>query len=100
MTRTQVLQALPPDFDLNDFEQALVLFSSEVQVEKPDERIFRLAVERANLPARECLFCTEDLTDTLVAQRMGMIASRVTKPPASDIGTLTERLAAAGFFQP
>ena len=51
MTRRAVIETLPPGFDLGAFEERLVIFSSEVGVEKPDPRIFRLAVERAALPA-------------------------------------------------
>jgi FMN phosphatase YigB (HAD superfamily) len=88
LTRTQILQQLPPDFDLGIFEPNLVLFSSEVGVEKPAAAIFRMAVQRAAGSASQCLFCTENLTDSLAAQSVGMIAARIQKPPASDISAL------------
>lgn len=67
MTRRAIIETLPRDFDLGAFEAGLVIFSSEVGVEKPDPHIFRLAVERTALPAEECLFCTENLLHTLAA---------------------------------
>ncbi|MCA1633615.1 MAG: HAD hydrolase-like protein [Acidobacteria bacterium] len=98
MSRRAILETLPRDFDLGAFEQRLVIFSSEVGVEKPDPRIFRLSVERASLPAEECLFCTENLLHTLAAQQVGMRAARVLPPPGSDVGTLVRELAASGML--
>lgn len=98
MTRRLIMETLPRDFDLASFEERLVIFSSEVGVQKPDPRIFRLAVERASLPAEGCLFCTENLLHTLAAQQTGMCAARVLPPPSSDVGTLARELAASGML--
>lgn len=98
MTRRAIIETLPRDFDLGAFEAGLVIFSSEVGVEKPDPHIFRLAVERTALPAEECLFCTENLLHTLAAQQAGMRAARVLPPPGSDVGTLVRDLAASGLL--
>src|SRR5262249_35722209 len=58
LTRAQLTALLPPDFDFNTFEPDLVLLSSEVGIEKPDLAIFRKAIERAQVPAAQCLYCS------------------------------------------
>ncbi|MEX0676004.1 MAG: HAD hydrolase-like protein [Pirellulales bacterium] len=98
LTRSQIVQLLPADFNLAIFESELVLFSSEVGVEKPGVGIFRTAVERAAIGAGQCLFCTENLVDTLAAQSVGMMAARIHKPPASDLPALVAALAQAGLL--
>jgi FMN phosphatase YigB (HAD superfamily) len=90
LSRTQLLQLLPSDFDMSVFEPALVLLSSEVGIEKPALEIFRLAVERTGEQASRCLFCTENLVDTLVAQQVGIRVARLQKPPASDLQELID----------
>ena len=97
-TQAQLLPQLPADFDWNDFEPALVLLSFEVGIIKPDPAIFSLAVQRSGVEATECLFCTEDLEHTLVAQSIGMITARVQKPPQSDIDKLIVALTASGLL--
>jgi putative hydrolase of the HAD superfamily len=98
LTRAELAPFLPADFDWAAFAPELVILSAEVGVEKPSPPIFRLAVAAAAVPARECLFCTEDLTDTLVAQQVGMTVARVRPPPAADVGALAAALAAAGLL--
>lgn len=98
LTRAQVLQKLPSDFDLAVFEPALVLFSSEVGVEKPSLAIFQLAVQRAAVAALQIVFCGENLTETLAAQRVGMIAARIQKPPGSDISAMVASFQQAGLL--
>jgi len=88
LAREQILEQLPADFTLAVFDPQLVLFSSEVGIEKPALSIFYLGLQRAEVDARQCLFCTESLIDALAAQRTGMIAVRLLQPPASDIGSL------------
>lgn len=88
LTRAQLIARLPPTFDLNIFEPALVLLSSEVGVEKPNPVIFSRAVAQAGVPARECLYCSEDLLETLAAQGVGMMAARLIPPPQSDLASL------------
>jgi FMN phosphatase YigB (HAD superfamily) len=98
LTRAQLLQELPTDFKFSLFEDALVILSSEVGVDKPSPAIFELASVRAGLHPEECLFCTEDLLHTLVAQKTGMRAARTLPPATSDIGTLAQALADAGLI--
>ena len=92
LDRNQVLARLPQDFDLGIFESELVLFSSEVHVEKPALGIFYLALRRAGVPSAQCLFCTETLLDTLAAQQAGMHTARLQTLPVSDISELFRTL--------
>jgi HAD superfamily hydrolase (TIGR01509 family) len=92
LSREQILAILPPDFDMSMFEEKLVIFSSEVHVEKPDPEIFREAIRRAGVKANECLFCTEEPKHIDAAKKEGMQTALVKEPPDSDIGELVERL--------
>lgn len=91
--RQAILDLLPTDFDLALFEASLVLFSSEVGKEKPERAIFEEAVARSGRPAGECLYCSENIVETLMAQRVGMLAVRVQTSPNNDLGILRQRLA-------
>ena len=91
-SRQAILDLLPPDFDMNLFEPALVLFSSEVGIEKPRKEIFEKVVRRVGIPASQCLYCSESLVETLVAQHVGMRVTRVQPPPRSDLATLEQRI--------
>ena len=87
-SRAEILNLLPVDFSLAAFESTLVLFSSEVGVEKPDPKIFRLAIDRAGLPAIDCLFCGENPNEITAAHTAGMLSYRVHSPPQSDFAQL------------
>jgi FMN phosphatase YigB (HAD superfamily) len=91
--RQAILDLLPADFDINLFDASIILFSSEVDLEKPSKEIFAEAVRRANLPAAQCLYCSENIVETLVAQHVGMRAIRVQSPPNSDLASLESALA-------
>lgn len=98
LKREQIVSnLLPPDFDLSWFEPGLIVLSSEVRVEKPSPAIFRLALERAaklGAAAGACLYCTEDLTETLAAQQAGMHAARLllAAPLSDDLPAAFSRL--------
>jgi FMN phosphatase YigB (HAD superfamily) len=93
LTRPQLLQLLPADFNLGRFETGLVILSSEIgDIEKPDPEIFRRAITAAGVAADQCLYCSESLLETLAAQRTGMRAARLQKPPDSDIDSLAPTL--------
>ena len=92
LTRPQLTDRLPDTFDWTVFEPSLILLSSEIGIRKPDIRIFQLAVERSGVEARQCLFCSDDLLETLAAQRVGMNAARLIPPPATELVTFLERL--------
>jgi FMN phosphatase YigB (HAD superfamily) len=98
LSRPQILELLPEDFDITLFEKELIIFSSEVNIEKPDPQIFRLAIQRTHVEPGKCLFCTEEAPHILTAQQEGMLTALVKKPPDSDIGTLVERLTAEGLL--
>jgi FMN phosphatase YigB (HAD superfamily) len=91
-TRQAILDLLPTDFDLAVFEASLILFSSEVGKEKPGRAIFAEAVARSGKAAGECLYCSENIVETLVAQRVGMLSVRVETPPNSNLEVLLQRI--------
>ena len=43
---------------------------------------------KAGVPADQCLYCSEDLVETLAAQRTDMKAARLIPPPGSDLSKL------------
>ena len=81
LQRNELLSHLPHDFDFQDFEDELILISSEVGIEKPDIRIFLKAVEKAAVPPWTCFFVGEKLEETFAAQRAGMRSIRITRVP-------------------
>jgi len=89
--RAAILKLLPPDFNLSDFEDKLVIFSSEVGVAKPSRAIFDKAVAQIGQPASQCLFCGENVIETLMAQQAGMRALRVLPPPG-DLPALSKQI--------
>jgi putative hydrolase of the HAD superfamily len=92
-TRHAILDRLPNDFDLQLFDPTLILFSSEVGTEKPDREIFEEAIARALTAPVECLYCSENVVETLMAQHVGMHTIRVQKSPNSDLATLEQDVA-------
>jgi len=93
VSRQAILGVLPADFDISLFEPDLVLFSSEVGLHKPNKDIFEKAVAVANVHASQCLYCSENVVEVLMAQHVGMRAVRVQTGPNSDWGSLQQRLA-------
>ena len=92
LSRQAILDILPVDFDLSVFEESLILFSSEIGKEKPNKAIFEEAIARAGIPARHCLYCSENLVETLVAQHLGMLSMRVQSAPNSDLTSIESAL--------
>lgn len=76
-TRQEILALLPNDFDIAVFESELVLFSSETGIEKPNTKAFKKAVLASKTSARSCLYCSENVVETLVAQSAGMHSVRI-----------------------
>ncbi|HEY0408380.1 MAG TPA: HAD-IA family hydrolase [Pyrinomonadaceae bacterium] len=97
LKRDEVLKSLPPDFDLKLFAAELVIFSSEVGIEKPDPAIFKLAIKKAGVKAGLCLFCTETQAHVDAAKAVGMRGALVKEPPDSDINKLLKKLVDAGL---
>ena len=48
-----------------------ILVSGDVRLAKPDERIYRMMLERVGRPAGDCLFIDDTLGNIEAAQRMG-----------------------------
>ncbi len=92
LARPAILDLLPPDFSLSDFDPQLVLFSSELGIAKPDPAIFREAVRRADVPPGDCLYCSENPVETQAAEQSAMLAIRVHFPPIIDLSTLQRRI--------
>jgi putative hydrolase of the HAD superfamily len=91
-TRAEILDHLPADFDPGAFETRLTLFSSEVGKQKPQPAIFKEAVARADAPANQCLYCSENILETLMAQHVGMRSIRVQTSPNSDLSGLQQTI--------
>jgi len=98
LARAEILDLLPADFPLAQFAPGLVVFSSEVGHQKPSPGIFELAAMRAGIAAQKCLYCSENLVETLAAQAVGMRAARMLPPVASEIGRLTAHLVVGGLL--
>jgi FMN phosphatase YigB (HAD superfamily) len=99
----QLLAKLPEDFDALGFERRLIILSGDPAVgsQKPEARIFEIALARAAdtvvAEPGECLFCTEELHHTFVAQRLGFKTARLL-PSGRDIGNLVENLRQGGLL--
>ncbi|NDZ17796.1 hypothetical protein C7T35_34435 [Variovorax sp. WS11] len=89
--RVAILKLLPTDFKLSAFEEKLVIFSSEVGAVKPSRAIFDKAVAQTGLPTSQCLFCGENVIETLMAQQAGLRALRVLPPPG-DLPALSKQI--------
>jgi putative hydrolase of the HAD superfamily len=76
-TRDQLAELLPEDFDFADFEEGLVMLSSEVGIQKPSLAIFSLAVQHAGVSPWATMFVCEDLRHSLAAQSAGMMGARI-----------------------
>jgi putative hydrolase of the HAD superfamily len=108
LNRSQLRELLPPDFSFEEFNSDMVILSSEVGISKPDPRIFRLAICRAqssinlnrtfSTDPEECLFCGESLIETLSAQAAGMRSARVNGSLQPELGSLLQSLAKSGLL--
>jgi FMN phosphatase YigB (HAD superfamily) len=85
LTRKELDDLLPANFNWNQFEKDLVILSSEVNIEKPIIKIFQLAAQRAGIDSEFILFCSENPLDCLASQQAGFHSYRVQAPPNSDI---------------
>ena len=77
LSRDELAELLPPEFDFATFNEELVFLSSEVGVAKPNVGIFLVAVQHANVSPWQTMFIGESLTESLAAQSAGMQAARV-----------------------
>ena len=91
-SRADILNLLPADFDLSAFEAHLTLFSSEIGIEKPRAKIFLEAISRSGGLARQCLYCSENIVETLMAQDVGMRSIRLQSLPNNDLGAVSQKI--------
>ena len=77
MSREELSDVLPDDFLLENFDQGIVLLSSEIGIEKPSLSVFSLAIQHADVSPWETMFIGENLTETVAAQASGMRAARI-----------------------
>ena len=108
LTRAQLLAMMPNGFSFDLFQSEMVVLSSEVAFEKPDLRIFRLAMSRAQkiadpmiqfqLDASNCVFVGESLKEVIAAQQVGMIGACVQTLDSARIGELDVILTDLGLL--
>lgn len=98
LSRAEVGDLLPPDFDLGEFEDSLVSLSSELGVEKPSLRIFQQAVARSGVAAADCIFFSESLTDVLAAQAAGLRGGAL-RADGGDLAGLIEALETSSLWR-
>ena len=66
-----------------------IIISSEVGIEKPDERIFRLALEKAGVSASECLYIGDNYYDDAIgAMKVGMPSLIINRFERKGIGEI------------
>ena len=61
----------------------IIIDSAEVHALKPDEKIFRILLERLKLPAEECLFIDDFSEYTEAAKKLGFQTVHFTDPEES-----------------
>jgi len=66
-----------------------IIISAQEHIKKPDERIFKILLERYNLKAEECLFIDDDTNRSYetyeTANRLGILGRRVIPNDYNDI---------------
>lgn len=77
LSRDQLQPLLPDDFDFDNFEEGLVMLSSEIGISKPSLAIFSLAVHHAGVQPWATMFVGESLKEVVAAQSAGMIGARI-----------------------
>jgi putative hydrolase of the HAD superfamily len=66
-----------------------IIISSEVGIEKPDERIFRLALEKVGVPASRCLYVGDNYYDDAIgAMKVGMPSLIINRFERKGIGEI------------
>jgi FMN phosphatase YigB (HAD superfamily) len=97
----KLLQDLSIDNFFKPFSQKVTL-STEVGVEKPDEKIFRTAIDKLqkDLPYRNVFFITEEKDHIIAARKYGMMAIRINLPgeTGGEADTLAEILPFINLF--
>jgi FMN phosphatase YigB (HAD superfamily) len=93
------------DLKIRSFFEPLkdrVTLSTEVGVKKPDEKIFRTAIDKIqkDLPYRNVIFITEDKDHIVAARKYGMMAIRINLPgeAGGEVNSLLEVLPFINLF--
>lgn len=60
-------------FDINKYFDVISI-SGDLKIEKPDERIFRLTIDKLGVQADDCLYVDDREGNLLAAQKVGMKA--------------------------
>lgn len=69
-----------------------IIISAQEHIKKPDDRIFKILLERYNLEAEECLFIDDDDTNRSyeTANKLGILGRRVIPNDCNDIKRMLE----------
>lgn len=88
-------ETFPIAWDMYPFFRTFegIVISGEEKLKKPDERIFRLLLERYELAAEECLFIDDSLVNVRAAEHLGFEVIHLADP--SD---LKDNLARRGYL--
>ena len=96
-----LIQDLGIDGFFKPFSKKVTL-SSEVNVRKPDQKIFRTAIDKIqqNLPFKDVIFITEDKNHIAAVRRYGMMAIRINLPGemGGEVDTLAQMLPLVNLF--
>lgn len=92
-----LLQALGIHTFFKSFTERITL-SNEVGITKPDEKIFRAAIDKIqkDLPYQNVIFITENKQHTTAARKLGMMNIRLKK--AGEVYTLLEMIPLIHLF--
>lgn len=74
-------------FQLNQYFDVISI-SGDLKMEKPDERIFQLTIEKLGVAAKECLYIDDRVRNLQAAQRVGMNAVMLNSRKKSYAGTV------------
>lgn len=77
LSRAQLKSLLPDDFPWGKLKESLIILSSEVGIAKPKLEIFQHAIGKAGVAGIKCIYCSENLVETVAAQQAGMHGARV-----------------------
>lgn len=93
LTRQQLLALLPDAFSLDQFENDLVVLSSEHTFQKPELAIYQFALLQAGVAPGRCAFVGENLEEVIAAQVAGLHGIRIAAPESdfADLPSLVER---------
>jgi FMN phosphatase YigB (HAD superfamily) len=96
-----LLQALGIDMFFKPFTERITL-SNEIGVMKPDEKIFRAAIDKIqrDLPYQNAIFITENKQHTIAARKLGMMTITIKQEGEAngEVNTLLEMIPLIHLF--